>query len=387
VPGGGARAPEGPALITLTTGSTGHPKAAPRSLAVLWAQHRALAAYRALDDDDVDLPALPVLVLSNLAQGIPSVLPDFDPRRPAEIDPAAIYRQILAEGVTTSSGSPAFYDRLAAWCERTGRRLPLRKVFTGGAPVLPPLARRLRAAVAGEVHAVYGSTEAEPIAGIEAAALLDAATGAAAEPGGVCVGPPVPEAAVRLVRPSDGPLAVDGGGWAALEVPEGEVGEVVVAGDHVLTGYLDHPEADRAHKIRDGERTWHRTGDAARMDADGRLWLMGRLSERVRRAGRVWWSLAAEMRALEVAGVSHAAYLGVPDPALGERAVICVETRASALGPAARDGLVAAVAPAPVDALRVLRHIRRDPRHASKTDTQALRAQLGNFPVRNAEWR
>jgi acyl-CoA synthetase (AMP-forming)/AMP-acid ligase II len=186
----------------------------------------------------------------------------------------------------------------------------------------------------------------------------------------------VPEIQLRLVRPHDGPVALDGGGWAAWTVGPGEVGEVVVAGAHVLGGYLDDPGAERQNKVRDGARVWHRTGDAGWMDADGRLWLMGRVKERVRRAGRTWWGGAAEARALDAAEVRHAAYVGLDDPELGQRAVLCVETPTGRLTDAEREAVVAALGPFPVDELRPLRRIPRDPRHASKTDAGALRELL-----------
>lgn len=358
--------PDDHALITFTTGSTGTPKAAARSHAFLWAQHQALAAHVQLTDADVDMPTLPVFVLNNLALGVPSVLPDFDPRRPGEADPAQILPQMLAEGVTTSSGSPAFYARLLAG----GQILPLRAVWTGGAPVYPPLAAKLAHGLKGKAHVVYGSTEAEPIAGIEAGDMLAAMREGSA--GGICVGSPVSGIQLRLIRPHDGPVELAESGWAHWEVQPGETGEVVVTGAHVLGRYLDQPEEDRRHKIRDGACIWHRTGDAARLDEQGRLWLMGRVSERVQRSGRTWWSTPVETRALTLPAVSHAAYLGMPDPVLGQRAVLFLE----GAGPMTPDVVRDALQPIPVDEVVVLRNIPRDPRHASKTDTAALRRLL-----------
>lgn len=362
------------ALVTFTTGSTGRPKAAARSHAFLWAQHGALDRHLALKESDVDLPTLPVFVLNNLALGVTSVLPDFDARRPAEIDPARVYRQIIAERVTTSSGSPAFYERLARWCSRQGVRLPLRALFTGGAPVLPPLARLLADTVEGSAHVVYGSTEAEPIAGIEARDMLAVMGPAGSE--GLCAGQPVPDVRLRLLRPHEGPIELGDGGLAAWEVGPGETGEIVVAGAHVLRGYLDNPEADRENKIPDGETIWHRTGDAGRLDEDGRLWLMGRLKQRVTRAGETRWPLPAEIRALRVDGINHAAYLGEPDADLGQRAVLVVEIEGGRLTESVESDLAAALEGIAVDEVHVMPRIPRDPRHASKTDLDALRALL-----------
>jgi olefin beta-lactone synthetase len=361
---------DAPALVTFTTGSTGAPKATERSHAFLLAQHRALASHLAAHDDDVDMPTLPVFVLNNLALGVPSVIPDADPRRPADIDPRRVHRQMVREGVTTSSGSPAFYERLAAWCERTGDTLPLRALFTGGAPVLPPLAKRLQAVVRGTAHVVYGSTEAEPIAGITANEMV-ALHGVA---DGVCVGRPVRDIQLRLVRPHDGPISLSHSGWGEWDAGDA-AGEIVVAGAHVLRGYVGDPEADRRNKITDGATVWHRTGDAARFDQEGRLWLLGRIRERVERNGVVWWPLPAEVRALDVKGVTHAAYIGASDVQRGKRAVLVVEAdprRVLELEPALR----AALDPWPIDELRVVHRIPRDPRHASKTDVETLRRTL-----------
>jgi acyl-CoA synthetase (AMP-forming)/AMP-acid ligase II len=366
--------PDDPALITFTTGSTGSPKAAVRSHGLLWAQHLALAHHLGLRPDDVDMPTLPIFVLNNLALGVPSVLPDFDPRRPADIDPARIMSQIEREGVTTTSGSPAFYARLAGWCRERGRPLDVR-LWTGGAPVYPPLARELEEVTGGRAHVVYGSTEAEPIAGISAGEMLRAmAQGGAAD--GICCGVPVPEIEMRIIRAVDGPVALGAGGWTEWEVRRGEAGEIVVAGEHVVGEYLHAPEETLRHKIREGERVWHRTGDAGRLAEDGTLWLLGRVSSRVVRDGVTWWSTPAEVRALSVPGVRHAAFVGLPDGARGQRAVLCVEGVEGQPDDELEVVLRRALAPIPVDEVRVLPAIPRDPRHGSKTDLERLRRVL-----------
>ncbi|MBA2669984.1 MAG: AMP-binding protein, partial [Gemmatimonadetes bacterium] len=200
-----------PALITFTTGTTGTPKAAARSHDFLWAQHEVLADHLALTSDDVDMPGLPVFVLNNLALGIPSIIPDFDPSRPSEIEPARILRQIADERVTTTSGSPAFYERLVGEAERTGQPLPFRSLWTGGAPVFPPLADRLARSVAGEAHVVYGSTEAEPISGITAREMVTR-TRAGGALAGLCAGAPVPRIELRVIRPHDSPVELGSSG-------------------------------------------------------------------------------------------------------------------------------------------------------------------------------
>lgn len=382
---------DAPALVTFTTGSTGSPKAAMRSHDFLWAQHRVLAHHLGLVEGEVDMPTLPIFVLNNLAVGVTTVLPAMDPRRQGRLRPERILRQMEAEGVATTTGSPAIYERLAAYVERRGGLIPVRTLFTGGAPVFPRLAERLQATTAGQVHVLYGSTEAEPIATIPAAELVQAAIVAESDaprapaapsassasssvrPGtrqrGLCAGRVVPEIDLRLLRPVDGPIALGSAGWAEWDAGHGP-GEIAVAGDHVLRGYLGDPQAEALAKIRDGSRVWHRTGDGGHTDADGRLWLLGRLSQRVEKSNGTWWSTPAELRALGVAGIRHAAYFGVgPDRS---QAVLCVEVDDRRAG--IEDELRAALHPTPLDELFVLESMPRDPRHASKTDVPGLRA-------------
>ena len=97
---------------------------------------------------------------------------------------------------------------------------------------------------------------------------------------------------------------------------------------------------------------------------------------RARGLTKVYGMGTAEVRALAVTGITHAAYLGLPDPERGQRAVLCVETPSGRLSAADRECLLAALAPMPVDTLHAFRRIPRDPRHASKTDTETLRRLL-----------
>jgi hypothetical protein len=82
------------------------------------------------------------------------------------------------------------------------------------------------------------------------------------------------------------------------------------------------------------------------------------------------------VRAATVEGVRHAAYLGMPDPALGHRALLCVECAKGTPAAGVEERVRASVQPAPVDEVRLLARIPRDPRHASKTDVEALRRAL-----------
>ncbi|MBV9774820.1 MAG: AMP-binding protein [Gemmatimonadetes bacterium] len=369
---------EHPALITFAPGSGGAPRGTVRTHGALWAEHRALAGLLELTEEDVDLPVLPAFVLHDLLAGVCAVLPGVDPRAPGAVDPEAVHRRMRREGVTTSSGPPAFHERLVVRGAPRGVMVPLRALSTVGGVVYPPLARRLADAVHGTARLVYACDGAGPVAAIEARAML-AAMAAMGE--GICAGFPLPGVSTRIIRPHPGPVVLGEEGWAEWEVPRGAVGELVVSGAH---GRLNDPEGERATRIRDGERVWHRTGDAARLDPLGRLWRMGRVAERVVRAGSTWWSFPAELRALGAGYVRHAAYLGLADAELGERTVLCVEIPGGQLDDLLRADLSRRLGAIPVDEIHALPRIPRDPGDASRTDVPALRRILAALRRRPA---
>lgn len=267
-----------PALVTFTSGSTGLPKAAVRTHGFLLAQHRTLSKALDFEPGEVDLITLPVFVLANLASGLTSVLAATNLAKPGDPDVEAVSAQCLRHRVTRCAGSPAFFDAL----QRAGALPAFRKLFTGGAPVFPDLLRRLRGSLPGAViDSVYGSTEAEPIAHFPAAEV-EPTTAWTRLGGGLCSGLPVAEIELRVIRDAWGtalgPLEQDA--FDALELAAGQVGEIVVRGAHVLQGYLEGI-GDPETKIRVADRVWHRTGDAGWLDGQGRIWLLGRCSEKL----------------------------------------------------------------------------------------------------------
>src|SRR5690606_36790898 len=125
----------------------------------------------------------------------------------------------------------------------------------------------------------FGSTEAEPICHHQPDEDAAAVT---AEGGGLCAGIPVPEISLRVIRDrwgeKLGPMEDDA--FRDLEVTEGETGEIIVSGDHVLSGYLDGIGYGETKIHVDGTIS-HRTGYAGRIDEHGRLWLFGHCSEKL----------------------------------------------------------------------------------------------------------
>jgi acyl-CoA synthetase (AMP-forming)/AMP-acid ligase II len=365
--------PAAPALLTFTSGSTGRPKAAVRSHGFLLGQHRALQQSLDLKPGEVDVTTLPVFVLANLASGVTSLIPDVDLRHPDAIRPARLVGQLRAHRPTRLAASPALLERLADYCGRRGVMFPfLRKLLTGGGPVFPGLLATLnRIAPRAEIVSVYGSTEAEPIA-LFTQPTLDATDQQAMDRGaGLPAGFPVPSIRLRILRDRwgkpIGPYAE--AEFAAACLPPGEAGEIVVSGDHVLSGYL-HGHGDDETKFIVGATRWHRTGDAGYLDERGRLWLLGRCAARIDDARGRLYPLGAESIALRHRGVRRAAFVGHH----GRRVLVLEPARRAPRPDLSR--LAQDLAWAHVDEILLHEDIPVDARHNAKVDYRALAARL-----------
>jgi acyl-CoA synthetase (AMP-forming)/AMP-acid ligase II len=368
------------ALITFTTGSSGRPKGANRTHAFLLAQHAALDRVIPYRDEDVDLPAFPIFSLNNVAGGVTTALPAIDLAQPGESDGAALAEQIRRQGVTSCTLSPSLLRGLASHCSLSGVRLErLRRAVTGGAPVSrQDVAAMQQAAPGAEILILYGSTEAEPIAHITGAEMLEAS-----EAPGTLVGPLVSDLEHKLLRVNKSPIALDERGFEPWLAPDGQVGELVVAGEHVCRGYYKDDEAFRRAKIVDGDGVvWHRTGDVGYLDALARLHLVGRVHNSILRAGELLYPVTPEILMRGVAGVRRCAYLGLPDPSLGEAATaaVCLEPEAEpgAVEMAVREALSSEGIV--LDRVVFVEEIPMDPRHHSKVEYQKLREKIAGEP-------
>jgi acyl-CoA synthetase (AMP-forming)/AMP-acid ligase II len=128
------------------------------------------------------------------------------------------------------------------------------------------------------VHTPYGATEALPVASIGSREILDETRVETDRGGGTCVGKPVGDIQLEVIRISDEPIA----SWSRdLVLNPGEIGEIAVKGSVVTRSYHARPEQTALAKIQDGASFWHRMGDVGRLDDRGRLWFFGRKSHRV----------------------------------------------------------------------------------------------------------
>ena len=367
-----------PALITVTSGSTGTPKFATRTHGFLRRQHRAIDTTLAMDAESVVATTLPIFILSFLASGVTTLLPDVDLRRPGQVNVAPLLTQMQRAGVNTLAASPVFLDQVARGCLVRKTQLPeIRQVYTGGAPVFVDLLDEVAAVMPhAKVHAVYGATEAEPIATLDHSTIRELDRQHMASGAGLLVGDPVPSLAVRVISDgwgqAQGPFTAQR--WAALAL-QGEIGEIVVAGPHVLTTVGPGEDATLT-KITVDSQIWHRTGDAGYFDEQGRLWLVGRCVARLDRElpdGTLekLYPFSVESAAHTFSAVKHAALM-----AQAARRVLALELYTPQTA-AWLDTLRTTLAWAGLDEIRILPRMPVDKRHNAKIDYPALRRLLG----------
>lgn len=357
-----------PALVTFTSGSTGQPKAIVRTHGFLHAQHRAIADAIELRDGETDLTTLPVFLLANLGGGLTSVIPAGDIARPGSVDPTPIASQLARwPAVTRGGASPTFWLRLARDEIGHAALAGLRTLYTGGGPLWPDELAALHAvAPAARIVCVYGGTEAEPIAEIDATEVLAAPEHHRFLPGGH-VRPEI-RCAVLRDRFGEPRARLTAEEFAAETRAPTEIGEIVVSGPHVVPGYLGGV-GDEETKFRVDGELWHRTGDAGFFDAQGRLWLAGRCAARVRVGEHTLYPAEIEVALRGIKGLRRSALL---DHA-GEAwiALEADEPAVLALASArlARRGL-------PELRMHLLPRLPLDKRHNAKIDYAALRRLL-----------
>jgi acyl-CoA synthetase (AMP-forming)/AMP-acid ligase II len=224
------------------------------------------------------------------------------------------------------------------------------------------------------IAAVYGSTEAEPIADIAWSDVSAEDQQAMFAGGGLLAGRPVDEIALRIVPDQWGhPL------WPVTEsqfdkscLNPRQPGEIVVHGRHVLNGYLGG-KGDEQTKWHVDDQVWHRTGDAGYLDEHGRLWLLGRAEAKIEDAHGIVYPFAVECAASRIAGVARSALIRS-----GDKRVLAVQP-SLAESSDLEAVLLRDLAWARIDRIQLLPRLPLDKRHNAKIDYPALR-QLLSMP-------
>lgn len=316
-------APHETTAITFTTGSTGVPKGVRCSQKMFSTQLARLKECFRITPTDVGFPAFLPFALYCIALGSKAVMPDINPRRPADADPEKMYQLLRAHKVNYSFGSPAFWAPLAEACKNKGRTLSLDRIIMFGAPIGLELHEAIHELFegSGDTYTPYGATEALPVTCISGSEVITETGSRTAKGAGVCVGRVVSHTDLRILPISDDEI-LDLQDCEAL--PPYEVGEVIVAGGQVSEEYLNRPQQTALAKINDGRRIWHRMGDLGYLDDQARLWFCGRKNHRVETGEETLYSVPCESIYNQHPEVRRSALVGV-----GERhrqvPVICIE--------------------------------------------------------------
>ncbi|MCW2862382.1 MAG: AMP-dependent synthetase [Actinoallomurus sp.] len=290
-----------PCMIMYTSGTTGRPKGAVLTHGnITWNAVNVLIDHD-LIADEVALVSAPLFHTAGLNMlTLPVLLKGGTCVLTAGFDPDATFDLIERYRVTFMFGVPAMFQAVARSPRWAAADLSsLRLLTCGGAPVPPSLIARFQERGLTFLQG-YGMTEAAP-----GTLFLDAAH-AVTKAGSA--GVPHFFSDVKVVGPD------------LAEVPPGQPGEVVVKGPHVMPAYWGLPE-ETAGAFTDG---WFRTGDAARLDADGYAYIVDRIKDVIISGGENIYPAEVENALLADPDVLECAVIGVPDDRWGEtgRAIV-----------------------------------------------------------------
>jgi long-chain acyl-CoA synthetase len=237
-----------------------------------------------------------ILVVNTAAGGTLVMMHHFDPERALEL--------IERERVTTFGGVPTMVMRVLDSPDFTTRDTSsVRNVSYGGAPAPPELVRRITAAFPiGQPGNGYGMTETS------AATAMNSGPDYVARP--ESVGQAVPTVDVAIVPEDFEGTSPDPDRPSGPEV----TGELWIKGPNVVRGYWNRP-VETAAVFTDG---WVHTGDVARIDDEGFIYIVDRAKDVIIRGGENIYSVEVEAALFEHPAVADCAVIGVPHPVLSE---------------------------------------------------------------------
>jgi acyl-coenzyme A synthetase/AMP-(fatty) acid ligase/pimeloyl-ACP methyl ester carboxylesterase len=368
--------PDDPAAILFTSGSTGPAKGVSYTHRQLSALRDALAAHFAVGDDTGLVTGFAPFALLGPALGTRSATPEMDVSAPRTLTATAVAAAVRASAGGIVFLSPAAILHVVATADaltdadRTALAT-VRTFLSTGAPI----GEHLLSAVSelmprAEPHTPYGMTECLLVTDI----TLEGIRAAAQAPDrGVCVGIPLGTGRVLISA-----LDAEGRAVGALSTAAGVLGEIVVSAPHLKSSYdrlwLTDREAARATPA---EGRWHRTGDVGHLDADGRLWVEGRLPHVLVTADGPVAPVGPEQDVERATGVRRAAVVGIGPQGL-RQAVAVVETDPAVRRPGlASPELTAEIrrrSALPLAAVLSVPRLPTDIRHNSKIDRTRLSA-------------
>ena len=302
------------AAIIFTTGSTGPPKGVRYEHSIFSAQLKLIETFYKIGDKDIDQPAFPLFALFSTALGACAIIPDMDPTKPAQVDPAKFVHSLLKYNVSYSFGSPAIWRVVSRYCTDNKITLPsLSKVLMAGAPVPYDLLKSMVDILPsdGKVFTPYGATESLPVASIDYHEILSETMGLSRIGKGTCVGYSLPGIELRIVELSDDIIEnIDNCSFLGANL----IGEIIVRGGVVTKAYMNNAKETQLAKIQDGTGFWHRMGDVGYIDEIGRLWFCGRRAHRVVSGENTFYSVPCEAIVNEHPDIYRSALVAVITP-------------------------------------------------------------------------
>ena len=294
-------ADEDTAVILYTSGTTGQPKGAELTHGNLIGNAEGSRNLFSKGRDAIQLGALPLFHSFGQTCGMNATLggggtltliPRFDPAKALEI--------VERDRVNIFQGVPTMYGAMLHLPDRERYDVSSLEVCASGGSAMPvELMRSFEEAFGCIILEGYGLSESSPVASFNHADRER-------KPGSI--GTPIAGVQMQVVD-DDG-----------REVPEGDVGEIVIRGPNVMKGYWNRPEAT-AETVIDG---WLRTGDMGRVDEDGYFFIVDRKKELIIRGGYNVYPREVEEVLYEHPDVREAAVLGVPHDEYGEEVAAAV---------------------------------------------------------------
>jgi long-chain acyl-CoA synthetase len=297
-----AATPHDDAALIYTSGTTGTPKGVILTHRNYLSNARMLVHVINMVPEDRFLLVLPLFhVNAQVVSILSPLMACADVVIMKKFNPFAILPSIETHRATIMSAVPTIYNVMCRMMRAEPRDLSSMRLFASGAAPLPEKTYTETQEVLKKPLVMgYGLSEAT------------CASAAADDQDPIkwnSVGPPLRYTNVRIVD-EDG-----------LDVPVGDVGEILIAGPTVMKGYYKDPDATR--EVLSGG--WLKTGDLGRFDEDGYLYIVGRLKDMIIRGGQNIYPAEVENTVSTFPGVEECAVVGVDDDQWGQEVLAAVK--------------------------------------------------------------
>jgi len=291
------------AYLTYTSGTTGPPKGAMNTHGNVAFNSEVYRHCWKLTPSDTMLGVAPLFHVTGMVGHIGTCIASATPLILFyRFDPKTTFQMIEKWKATCTIGAITVFIALMNDPDIGKYDLSsFRKVYSGGAPVIPAVVERFEKLTGTYIHNVYGLTETTSPATLVPFGMrapVDPSTGA------IAIGVPIPGHEAKIMDLSD----------PEKELLPGEVGELVVKGPGIVSGYWNKPE-ETAHAIRKG---WLFTGDVGTMDEKGWIYLLDRKKDMIIASGFKVWPREVEDTIYLHPAVREVAVIGIPDPYRGE---------------------------------------------------------------------